>query len=104
MLTDFNVRSAPVLENTIKRYREREPCRVSLNHAQFSDDSERLPNHRHGVKDYFPNYALALLGALKRVSPSAFVQGDVEDAVIDGSFSLLRVIRELRKARNRPAG
>jgi len=23
-------------------------------HSQFSDDSETLPNHRHGVKDFFP--------------------------------------------------
>jgi hypothetical protein len=25
-----------------------------LNHPHFSDDSKTLPNHRQGVKDYFP--------------------------------------------------
>jgi hypothetical protein len=27
-------------------------------HPHFSDDSENLPEHRYGVKDFFPNYIL----------------------------------------------
>jgi hypothetical protein len=29
--------------------------------SQFSDDSETLPKHRHGVKDYFPIFVECLV-------------------------------------------
>ena len=45
----------------------------------------------------------ALLKALRRASPGAFIQEGERDVLIDGSFNLRRVVRDLRAARNLPA-
>jgi hypothetical protein len=55
----------PVEGNTGRRWPEgpdegqRHPARKrslpASRYPHFSDDNENLPEHRHGVKDYFPN-------------------------------------------------
>lgn len=46
------------------------------------------------------SFASAVAAALKRQRPSAFVQGrpDTEEVIVDGSFDLRLIARELLKA------
>jgi hypothetical protein len=54
----------------LARHRGGPATQPGLNHPQFSDDSETLPNHRHGVKDYFPIYIFGEIGAARNRNQS----------------------------------